>query len=204
MQVFDTLPKEVQSVLEKLEKQDEKEREDNVDTKLRLRQIPRVTGEFLFNLVLSSVEKTKDWKGLEIGGSGAYSTMWQGLAVKKANQGLLTSLEIDEKKIAVSTKNIKSVDVDKFVSIVHTDAKEYVKKSDGKFDYVFIDAEKDDYLYYFKTLKDKVNPGCVWIADNVISHASDMKEFLDYLGQEPGFTFTVLTIGKGLAFVVTK
>lgn len=204
MKVFDTLPKEVQSVLVELEKKDQKERENDVDRKLRLRSIPRETGEFLFNFISSSVQKSKDWKGLEIGGSGAYSTLWEGLALQKANSGTLISLEIDEKKIEIAKKNLSSVSLDKFVSLLHTDARVYTKETDIKFDYVFIDAEKEDYLYYFKTLKDKVNAGCVWIADNVISHADDMKEFLDYLGQEPGFTFTVLTIGKGLAFVITK
>ena len=204
MRIFNSLVEEIQSVLLELENKDEEERKNDVDRKLRLRQIPRETGEFLFNLITLSISNSTNWEGLEIGGSGGYSTIWQGLAVKKSSKGKLISLEIDEKKIEIAKKYIHAVDLEDYVSVTHTDAKEYVKHTKIEFSYVFIDAEKEDYLYYFKTLKDKVKHGCIWICDNLISHANDMKEFTDYLDQESNIAYTILTIGKGLAFIVSQ
>lgn len=201
MKVFDTLPKEVQSVLVELEKKDQKEREDKVDTKLRLRQIPRETGEFMYNFLSSMVSShSGSWEGLEIGGSGGYSTMWQGLALKKLGKGTLTSLEIDPKKVEVSKKNLELVGLQKNILLTLTDAKEYVKKTDKKFNYVFLDAEKEDYLYYLKTLVPKTS-GSIWLADNLISHKDDMKEFIDFLDASKDVEYTILSIGKGLAFI---
>ena len=88
----------------------------------------------------------------------------------------------------------------KTISLTLTDAKEYVKNTDKKFDYVFLDAEKEDYQYYLKTLIPKAS-GSIWLADNVISHADGMKDFLDFLESSKELEYTILTIGKGLAFI---
>ena len=84
MKIFDSLNDIEKETLIKLEEQDTKEREQELDKSVRLRQIPRETGEFLFNLLSGLISSNPgNWNGLEIGGSGGYSTMWQGLALKK-------------------------------------------------------------------------------------------------------------------------
>ena len=201
MKIFDHLPKEIQQLLVQLEERDKEERKNAVETKKRLRQIPRETGEFLFNFISSLVQNTNDWTGLEIGGSGGYSTIWQGLALKSAKKGSLKSLEIDEKKVELANKNLSAVGLTDYVQLIHTDAKKFVNETKIKFSYVFLDAEKEDYLYYFKQLEHKVYPGCIWIADNLISHADDMKEFVNYLDENKHVRYTILSIGKGLAFI---
>ena len=202
MKIFDSLSEKEKKILIKLEEQDANERGQSIDRKFRLRQIPRETGEFLFNLVSSSINShNSEWKGLEIGGSGGYSTLWQGLALKQKGKGSFISLEIDEKKVQIAKPNLESVGLSDYVTLMLTDAKEYVKNTKIKFNYVFLDAEKEDYLYYLQTLLHKVEPGCIWVADNVISHASDMKEFIDFLDEEKNLKYTILTIGKGLAFI---
>ena len=200
VKIFNSFSKDVQSLLIKLEEQDTQEREKDLPKEVRLRQIPRETGEYLFNFISLSVKNKPDWTGLEIGGSGGYSTMWQGLALKKNGKGKLVSLEIDEKKIEVAQNNLKSAGLTDYVSLVHTDAKEYIK-TNSSFDYVFLDAEKEDYLYYFKNLLNTLPSGTFWLVDNVISHAKDMKDFLYFLEESQKVSYTILTIGKGLAFI---
>ena len=201
MRIFESLKDVEKETLIKLEEQDTKEREQALDKSVRLRQIPRETGEFMYNFLIGMVSlHSGNWQGLEIGGSGGYSTMWQGLALKKLGKGTLTSLEIDPKKIEVSKKNLEKVGLQKTISLTLTDAKEYVKNTDKKFDYVFLDAEKEDYQYYLKTLIPKAS-GSIWLADNVISHADGMKDFLDFLESSKELEYTILTIGKGLAFI---
>ena len=201
MKIFDTLSKEEQQILVQLEERDEQERKNAVEKEKRLRQIPRETGEFLFNFVTSLVLHTHNWIGLEIGGSGGYSTIWQGLALKTSKTGSLISLEIDEKKVELAKKNLSAVNLTDNVLLTHTDAKKFVSQTDIRFNYVFLDAEKEDYLYYFKELEHKVHSGCIWIADNLISHADDMKEFIQYLNSDKHVRYTILSIGKGLAFI---
>ena len=202
MKVFNTLSKTEQDLLVKLENRDTKEREDNVETKLRLRQIPRVTGEFLYGLVAASVVQKENWTGLEIGSSGGYSTIWQSLALKNHKKGKLITLDIDPAKIIQAKSNLEQMKLLNYVTVQEADAFKYIKASNTKFDYIFLDAEKSDYLAYVKLLKEKsVRPGSICVADNVISHADDLKDLVDFLESDKDIHYTLLTIGKGLAFI---
>ena len=202
MKVFNTLSKTEQDLLVKLENRDTKEREDNVETKLRLRQIPRVTGEFLYGLVAASVVQKENWTGLEIGSSGGYSTIWQSLALKNHKKGKLITLDIDPAKIIQAKSNLEQMKLLNYVTVQETDAFKYINASNTKFDYIFLDAEKSDYLAYVKLLKEKsVRPGSICVADNVISHADDLKDLVDFLESDKDIHYTLLTIGKGLAFI---
>ena len=201
MKIFDTLSKTEQNILIQLEQRDTKERGDNVATKLRLRQIPRETGEFLYSLVSQSSLHKENWLGLEIGSSGGYSTIWQSLALRNHARGKFISLEIDPVKVKLAGSNLNQFNLQKFVSLLETDAFEYLRTTNSKFDYVFLDAEKSDYLGYVKQLRNNVTAGSICVVDNVISHADDLQDFLSYLETEKDINYTVLTIGKGLAFI---
>ena len=50
------------------------------------------------------------------------------------------------------------------------DARATVASLPGPFDLVFIDAEKDDYVDHLQAVADRVRPGGLILADNVISH----------------------------------
>ena len=201
MKIFDGLQNSEQELLLELENRDKKERDENVDTKYRLRQIPRETGEFLYGLLSNSSINKQNWKGLEIGSSGGYSTMWQGFALRDHNSGKLISLEIDPKKVELATSNLNKANLEKHVNIIRVDAQDYISSSKEQFDYIFVDAEKSDYTKYLKLLKGNVYSGSICVADNIISHADDLKEFINYLDQESSLKYTILSIGKGLAFI---
>jgi predicted O-methyltransferase YrrM len=45
------------------------------------------------------------------------------------------------------------------------------------FDLVFIDSEKDDYERLFRLAREKVEPGALFVADNVLSHADPLAQY---------------------------
>lgn len=49
------------------------------------------------------------------------------------------------------------------------------------FDFVFIDAEKTEYLDYLRLVEDKLHKGSVIVADNAGIFAERMSNFLDYV-----------------------
>jgi predicted O-methyltransferase YrrM len=57
------------------------------------------------------------------------------------------------------------------------DALEIIPKLEGKFDLVFIDAEKSEYLDYLRLIEKKLHKGSVIVADNV-EHAPS---YLNYV-----------------------
>ena len=185
----------------RLEEKDRKEREAGVDRLKRLRQIPRETGEFLFQFLLTFSKQFPNFLGLEIGTSGGYSTIWQGMALVKNGHGRLISLDLDPKKYQVASKNVSATEVSQYIELIHGDAKDFLKNSQDKFNYVFMDCEKEDYCYFFESLANRLTPGTVMIADNVISHADYMEEFIKQIKSNSKVSSVILPIGRGLAFI---
>ena len=123
------------------------------------------------------------------------------MALKTNDNGRLISIDQDPKKYLYASENIKSTDAGRYVELIQGDAKEYLKKSQEKFSYVFMDCEKEDYLYFFNFFVNRLIRGAVLIADNVISHAHNLQNFIKQINDDSRISSTILPIGSGLAFL---
>src|SRR3989344_4908807 len=103
--------------------------------------IPAETGKFFYNLVLISKAK----KFLEIGTSNGYSTIWLAEAAKH-NKGKVITIEISKHKVNIARQNFKRAKLNKIITMIHGDALKEIPKLKGKFDFMFIDAIKEDYI----------------------------------------------------------
>lgn len=208
MHPFESLEKNVCEVLEFLEKQEKYETENKLDKSIRLRQIPRETGEFMYqSLYHYGSLINKPVIGIEIGTSGGYSGIWQALGLRKTGKKncKIISLENDPKKLSVATKNIKTCNLSQYIEIINEDAKKFLedqRKLGNKYNYFFIDAEKEDYAYYYKVAKELAVNSAILYADNVISHKSELEDFLELITKDKDVITTIIPIGKGLAEVI--
>lgn len=159
------LDDKVRAVLARLEAEDAREREEGVAREQRARQVARSTGQFLFGLVAPQW----DCEVLEIGGSRGYSSIWFGAGVRYLG-GRVLSLEADPVKCEAWRQNVVEAGLEDWVELVEGDAFETLPEVNDVFDIVFIDAEKDDYERLFQLARDKVEPGALFVADNVTSH----------------------------------
>jgi predicted O-methyltransferase YrrM len=155
----------VRAVLARLEAEDAAEREQGLPSSVRSRAVAQTTGRFLFSLVAPQT----DCEVLEIGGSRGYSTIWLAAGVRNLG-GRVLSLEADPKKIDAWRRNIADAGLEDSAELVAGDAHETLPTIEDVFDVVFIDAEKEDYESYFALARDKVEPGALFVADNVLSH----------------------------------
>src|SRR3954470_23020660 len=160
------LDERVRSVLRRLEQEDAKEREAGLPSAVRSRAVAPSTGRFLFALVAPQT----DCEVLEIGGSRGYSTIWLAAGVRHLG-GRVLSLEHDPAKIEAWRRNIADAGLEQSAELVEGDARATLPAIDDVFDVVFIDAEKDDYQDLFELARGKVEPGALFVADNVLSHA---------------------------------
>jgi predicted O-methyltransferase YrrM len=64
-----------------------------------------------------------------------------------------------------------------------------------------MDCEKEDYYYFFNFLVNRLTSGTVLIADNVISHADYMEEFISQIKSNSKVSSVILPVGSGLAFI---
>jgi len=186
------LKKEIIELLKDLEAKDAVERVEGLPSSARMRNITPDVGLFLNILV----KATKATSILEIGTSNGYSTIWLGLATQE-NNGQLITLEVDPRKVKLAKENLEKAGLVNTVKLIEGDAKETLRILEKEFDFVFLDAEKEDYLEFFHLIFPKLKKGGVIVADNVISHAEDLKEYVDFVRANPNTQSVLVPIGRG-------
>ena len=187
------LDERVRAVLGRLEVEDADERERGVERELRSRQVARTTGQFLFALVAPQT----DCEVLEIGGSRGYSTIWLAAGVRYLG-GRVLSLEADPAKCEAWRANIAQAGLEDTAELVEGDAFETLPTIDDVFDIVFIDAEKEDYELLFDLARDKVEPGALFVADNVLSHADPLADYSRHRQADPTLESVTVPLDRGL------
>ncbi len=153
--------------------------------------IPCRDGRLLHDLI---VEKGYQ-RGLEIGTSNGYSTLWLGLAFRKTGGELIT-IEIDPLAGLEAQKNFRQAGLGDVIDLRINDAFDEIPRIEGDFDFIFIDAWKPDYLKFLELVRDRVRPGGAITAHNVLSYADDMQDFLDALEREPNLQTTIHGVSR--------
>ncbi len=137
------------------------------------------------------VEASRAKRGIEVGAATGFGAVNMGIAFERTG-GHLFTLEIDPKMAAATRENLKKVGLETVVTCVEGDALETLPKLEGQFDFIFIDALKRDYLKYLKAVEAKLTIGAVIVADNVIQSAREMKDYLDYVQNNPNFDTVII------------
>lgn len=179
-------------VLARMERQDAGERERNVARAVRLRQIMPDVGRLLHSLVLAARPRTI----VEIGASGGYSTIWLATAARDVG-ATVTTLEIDPVKVRMADANLREAGVEDIATIAECDAFAYLRTRAAPVGFVFLDAEKEDYVAYFELIVPLLPAGGVLVADNLTSHAGDLAPFRDRALTHPALSAMVVPVGRG-------
>jgi predicted O-methyltransferase YrrM len=187
----------VRTVLARLEQEDAAEREQGLPAAERSRQVARTTGQLLFALVAPQT----DCEVLEIGGSRGYSTIWLAAGARHLG-GRVLSLEADPRKIEAWRRNIAEAGLEEWAELVEGDAHETLAAIDDVFDLVFLDAEKDDYERLFQAARPKVEPGALFVADNVLSHADPLAQYSAARQSDPTLESVTLPLDRGIELSV--
>jgi caffeoyl-CoA O-methyltransferase len=183
----------VLEVLRRLEAEDAEERDRGLPPGERSRAVAATTGRFLFSFVAPQW----DCEVLEIGGSRGYSSIWLGAGVRYLG-GRVLSLEKDPASAARWRRNVADAGLDECVELVEGDAFESLQAIDDVFDVVFLDAEKDDYDALFTLAREKLEPGAVVIADNVLSHQETLAAYSEARQNDPTLSSVTLPLDRGL------
>jgi predicted O-methyltransferase YrrM len=187
----------VRSVIARLEEEDRREREEGVARELRSRQVPRTTGQFLFALVAPQT----DCEVLEVGGSRGYSTIWLTAGVRYLG-GRVLSLESDPRKCEAWRRNVAEAGLGDWAELIQGDAFDTLPAIDDVFDLVFLDAEKEDYEQLFQLAREKVEPGALFVADNVLSHADPLGAYSRARQDDPTLESVTVPLDRGLELSV--
>jgi len=160
----------------------------------RLWNIPQETAELLYTFVKIKAPKHI----LEIGTSNGYSTFWLSLAAESCD-AVVDTIEVDEDRFMLAKSNL--VNRDNIVQRLGK-AELIIPELSGKYDFIFIDAGKINYIDYIKLLHNKMRRNAIIVADNVISHKDTVKEYLDYIESSELFDSVTLNIDSGINIAV--
>jgi predicted O-methyltransferase YrrM len=198
--------RKISKVLDELEKKSQYELKNfhKIDHSKRMLAITKDTGVF-YNTLLRA---TKPKKILEIGTSSGYSTLWFADAIMGQKSRIIT-IEENSNKIKIATKNFQKAGVSKIIQIKQGNAKQVLnemlnefKKAKTKkyFDFVFIDADKEQYLFYFEVTLQMLKKDGIIAADNIIHperFQKHIKKYLAHVRKKPDVQTVIIPIGNG-------
>ncbi|MCL1977493.1 MAG: class I SAM-dependent methyltransferase [Candidatus Bathyarchaeota archaeon] len=138
-----------------------------------------IVGPARGKVLVEEVKKAKPKNVLEIGTFIGYSTILIGRELEK--NARFVTIEEHQVESEVAKGNICQSDLDVDVQVINGDAVEIIPTLAGCFDFVFLDAAKEEYFHYLKLVEDKLEKGAVIVADNVGKFAAETKDYVDYV-----------------------
>jgi len=164
------------------------------DRRERLRNVDVETARMLAVLVQASGAR----RVLELGSSNGYSTLWLADAVGSAG-GRITTVELDRGRAHMAQENFTHAGLANRIDLRLDDAAVIVAEShDDTWEFIFLDAERDQYVSYWPDLVRILAPRGLLAVDNVCSHADELIDFKALVENHPRITSAVVPIGAGL------
>jgi caffeoyl-CoA O-methyltransferase len=170
------------------------EAEENTPPVVR---VPPETGRFLFSIVAPQT----DCEVLEIGAGRGYSSIWLAAGVRYLG-GRVVSVEKDAATAAAWRRNVSEAGLDGWAEVIEGDALEELTAIDDVFDVIFLDAAKAEYERYFELAREKVEPGALMLADNVLSHEDVLGGYSRARQEDPTLLSLTVPIGSGVEMSV--
>ena len=178
--------------------------------------VPIITDEVL-NYMIFTARNIKARNILEIGTATGYSGLFLA-QIANENSGFLTTMEIDEIRYGKAVENFKKLGLFEKNKMIFGDALEEIPKLDKnvKYDFIFIDASKGQYLKFFEMSYELLNESGIIFIDNLMFRglvaadkeeipkryktiAKRLKEFIEKLNEE--YNFVLLPFGDGVGIV---
>ena len=180
------------------------------------KNVPIITDEVL-NYMIFTARNIKARNILEIGTATGYSGLFLA-QIANENSGFLTTMEIDEIRYGKAVENFKKLGLFEKNKMVFGDALEEIPKLDKnvKYDFIFIDASKGQYLRFFEMSYELLNENGIIFIDNLMFRGlvavekekipkryktivKRLGEFIEKLNKE--YNFVLLPFGDGVGIV---
>jgi len=151
---------------------------------------------------------------LEIGMFTGYSALC--FAEALPDDGTVVTCEIDEESAALARRYFAQTPVGKKIDIRMGPALETMQALTGPFDLIFIDADKANYLNYYRRALDVLAPNGVIVIDNVLwsgevltqpppdERTAAIQELNRTVANDPRVTSVLVTIRDGVLVVRRK
>ncbi len=175
-------------------------------------------------------KETKEWiktmllikkpmRILEVGTAVGFSSVYMSQFLPE--QGHITTIEKWEPRIAKAKENFKRAEVEDKITLLEGDAAEILARLEGKYDFIFMDAAKGQYIHFLPDVIRLLEIGGVLISDNVLQDGevldskyvvnrrnrtihSRMRDYLYTLKNHEQLETSILPLGDGVALSVRR
>ncbi len=162
-------------------------------TSLETWAVARPIAEKLYELVL----KYKPEVIVEVGTSLGYSTIWMAEAAREYG-GKIITIEHEPTKITKTQKLFDELEYQDTITLVESDAKQFLQNNSDQIDFLFLDAMKREYIDYIQLTEKNMPVGALLVADDVITWRRKLDDFFEYLENCGKYKIQVLELGHGL------
>jgi predicted O-methyltransferase YrrM len=148
---------------------------------------------------------------LELGTYSGYSSISMAAALSPG--GHIDTCEIEEKHAAVARRYIEEAGYSDRITVHLGPALETVEHLEGEFDFVFIDADKANYVNYFEAVVPRLSERGLIAADNtlwsgrVLDESDDsegtvaIRAFNDHVNADERVVSVMLTVRDGVTLI---
>lgn len=191
---------------------------ETIEGEARAADVPIIRREMQsFLKVLLMLKKPE--RVLEVGTAVGFSALLMSEYVP--DECRITTIENYEKRIPIARENFRRAGKEGQITLLEGDAAEVLKRLDGPYDFVFMDAAKGQYIHYLPDILRLLTPGGCLVSDNVMQdgdviesrfaverrnrtiHAR-MREYLYELKHNDELTTSIIPLGDGVAVSIKK
>ncbi len=161
----------------------------------------------------------KPLKILEVGTAVGFSSIFMSEYMPK--EGKIVTIEKMPERIEKALDNFKVADCEKRIKLIEGDAIEILKDLEDKFDFIFMDAAKGQYINFLPEIMRLLGKNGILVSDNVLQDGdviesrygitrrnrtihSRMREYLWTLKHHEELETVILPIGDGVTLSTRK
>lgn len=169
------------------------------------------------NFLCKFIETNEIKTILEIGTAIGYSAIKMALVNKNIH---IVSIERNQERYIEAVKNIKKFKLDKRITLVLGDALDLNVDFQEKFDMIFIDAAKSQYIKFFNKFEKNLEDDGVIVSDNMNFHGlvdeseiksknlrqliTKLKKYISFLEENDKYDTKFYKVGDGVAITAKK
>ena len=191
---------------------------DQIAKAARADRVPIIRKETA-NFLQAMVAATRPKRILEVGTAVGYSALLMAQVMPEGTD--ILTIEKYEPRIPVARRHFEEAGLSDRITLLEGDAGEILKKLEGPFDFIFMDAAKGQYIHWLPDILRLLSANGVLFSDNVLQdgdiiesrfaverrnrtiHAR-MREYLYTLTHMPELQTSVVPIGDGVALSVKR
>ena len=156
---------------------------------------------------------------LEVGTAIGFSALFMSEYAQEVCR--ITTIEKYEKRIPIAKENFKRAGKEDSITLLEGDAADWLKKLDGTYDFIFMDAAKGQYIHFLPEVLRLMPEGGLLLSDNVLQDGdiiqsryavtrrnrtihTRMRDYLYELKHHPQLETAILPIGDGVTLSVKR